>query len=240
MRGRLSAIVIRVNEHASLCAQWGTVLSAVATLAALAVAYEAFSVQNTQLQEQIASQTKASTEERERFQRQLDVQRKHLDQFVRAFQNQQSAAFYTQVNTTTRFLQEHPSLYDYFKNRPNSKLSAKEHGAQVKARFDQASAEEQALVLIGVESLADFMDTAYAQRETLRPDTGEWNTWWNSFVDYYDENPILRELFDANPDEYSVAEMLKPEHREQQYVGDAHRRKAKISQAAGRSPSTLR
>lgn len=238
--GRFSAIVIRVNEHASLCAQWGTVLSAVATLAALAVAYEAFSVQNAQLQDQIASQAKASADERERFQRQLDVQRKHLDQFVRAFQNQQSAAFYTQVNTTTRFLQEHPGLYDYFKIRPNSKLSAREHAAQVKARFEKANADEQALVLIGVECLADFMDTAYAQRETLRADTGEWNTWWNSFVDYYDENPILRELFDANPDEYSVSEMLKPENREQQYVGEAHRRKTKISQAAGGSVAARR
>jgi hypothetical protein len=240
MMRRFSAIVIRVNQHASLCAQWGTVLGSLATLAALAVAYEAFSVQNTQLKEQIAAQTNASAEERERFQRQLDVQRKHLDQFVRAFQNQQSATFYTQVNTTTRFLQDHPSLYDYFKKRPDSKLSAKEHSDRVKARFDKASAEEQALVLIGVEALADFMDTAYAQRETLRPDTGEWNTWWNYFVDCFDENPILREMFDANPDEYAVAEMLKPEHREQQYVGDAHRRKAKVSQAAGRSVSALR
>jgi hypothetical protein len=223
--GPISAIVIRVNRHANLCAQWGTVLSALATLAALAVAYEAFSLQNAQLREQIDSQAKASADERERFQRQLDVQRKHLDQFVKAFQNQQSATFYTQVNTTTRFLQDHPNLYDYFKKRPNSKESAKARNEIVRARFDRASAEEQALVLIGVESLADFMDTAYAQRETLRPDTGEWNTWWNYFVDCYDENPILREFLSANPDEYSVAEMLRPEHREQQYVGDAHRRK---------------
>jgi hypothetical protein len=79
-------------------------------------------------------------------------------------------------------------------------------------------------VLIGVESLADFMDTAYAQRETLRMETGEWNTWWNYFVDCYDENPILRELLIANYDEYSVAEMLRPERRNQQYIGAAHRR----------------
>ena len=110
----------------------------------------------------------------------------------------------------------------------------------MKARFDKATPKSRPWFLIGVESLADFMDTAYAQRETLRPDTGEWNTWWNYFVDCFDENPILRELFDANPDEYAVAEMLKPEHREQQYVGDAHRRKAKISQAAGRSADALR
>jgi len=227
--GRIIAIVIRVNKHANLCAQWGTVLSALGTMAALAIAYEAFSVQNTQLKEQIDSQAKASADERERFQRQLDVQRKHLDQFVQAFQNQQTATFYTQVNMTTRFLQDHPSLYDYFKKRPNGKESAKEHSDRVKARFERASAEEQALVLIGVESLADFMDTAYAQRETLRPETGEWNTWWNYFVDCYYENPILRDLLSTNPDEYTVAEMLKPEHRDQQYVGDAHRRKGRIS-----------
>jgi hypothetical protein len=222
---QIRSIVIRVNKHANLCAQWGTVLSALGTIAALAVAYEAFSVQNTQLREQLKSQLQASTEERERFQRQLDVQRRHLDQFVQAFQNQQTATFYTQVNTTTRFLQDHPQLYDYFKRRPSSKLSAKEHSDRVKARFEKASAEEQALVLIGVESLADFMDTAYAQRETLRRETGEWNTWWNYFIDCYDENPILRDLFDANPDEYTVADVLKPEHRDQQYVGEAHRRK---------------
>jgi hypothetical protein len=227
--GRVTAIVIRVNKHANLCAQWGTVLSALGTMAALAIAYEAFSVQNTQLKEQIDSQAKASADERERFQRQLDVQRRHLDQFVRAFQNQQTATFYTQVYTTTRFLQDHPNLYDYFKRRPNGKESAKEHSDSVKARFERASSEEQALVLIGVESLADFMDTAYAQRETLRPETGEWNTWWNYFVDCYDENPILRDLLATNPDEYTVAEMLKPEHRDQQYVGDAHRRKGRIS-----------
>jgi hypothetical protein len=227
--GRITAIVIRVNKHANLCAQWGTVLSALGTMAALAIAYEAFSVQNTQLKEQIDSQAKASADERERFQRQLDVQRKHLDQFVRAFQNQQTATFYTQVNTTTRFLQDHPTLYDYFKRRPNGKQSAKEHSDLVKARFERASSEEQALVLIGVESLADFMDTAYAQRETLRPETGEWNTWWNYFADCYDENPILRDFLSTNPDEYTVAEMLKPEHRDQQYVGDAHRRRPKIS-----------
>jgi len=47
--------------------------SDIARIAALACAYEAFSVQNTQLKEQIASQANASAEERERFQRQLDV-----------------------------------------------------------------------------------------------------------------------------------------------------------------------
>jgi hypothetical protein len=83
--GQLTAIFIRVNRHASTCAQWGTVLSALGTLAALGVAYEAFSVQNAQLQAQIRAQARASDEERARFQTQLDVQRRHLDQFVKAF-----------------------------------------------------------------------------------------------------------------------------------------------------------
>jgi hypothetical protein len=222
---RLSTIVIRINRHASTCAQWGTVLSALGTLAALGVAYEAFAVQNWQLQEQIKAQAQVSAEERERFQRQLDVQRKHLDQFVKAFENQQSATFYTQVNTNTRFLQDHPQLYDYFKKRPSLKHSAKEHAEMVRARFQKASPEEQALVLIGIESLADFMDTAFAQRDTLRRDTGEWNTWWNYFLDCYDENPILQDFLSVNSDEYTVAQMLKPERRYQQYVGDTYRRK---------------
>jgi hypothetical protein len=207
-----------------LCAQWGTVLSALGTMAALAIAYEAFNVQNVQLKEQIKAQTLASAEERERFLSQLNVQRKQFDQFVNAFHNQQTASFYTQVHTITRFLEDHPSLYDYFKRRPNVRQSATEHDEMVKARFQKATSEEQALVLIGVESLADFMDTAYAQRETLRPETGEWNTWWNYFVDCYDENPMLRELLSKNDDEYSVAEMLKLERRYEQYIGAAHRR----------------
>ena len=173
----LTAIVIRVNRHANTCAQWGTVLSALGTIAALSIAYSAFTVQNAQLKEQIETQAKASAEERERFRSQLDVQRKHLEQYVNAFQNQQTAAFYNQVNATTRFLQDHPSLYDYFKRRPHDNQSAKAHSEMVKVRFQKASSEEQALVLIGVECLADFMDTAYAQRETLRADGGEWNTW---------------------------------------------------------------
>lgn len=222
---QLTAIIIRVNKHASLCAQWGTVLSALGTMAALAVAYSAFSVQNAQLKEQIRVQAQASAEERERFLTQLNVQRKHLDQFSNAFHNQQSAAFYTQVHTITRFLRDHPRLYDYFKRGPNVKQSVTEHAEMVEARFQKAPSEEQAQVLIGVESLADFMDTAYAQRETLRTETGEWNTWWNYFVDCYDENPILRELLRENADEYVVAEMLKPEHRYHQYVGALHRRK---------------
>jgi hypothetical protein len=221
----LTAVVIRVNRHANTCAQWGTVLSALGTVAALSIAYSAFTVQNAQLKEQIETQTKASAEERERFRSQLDVQRKHLEQYVNAFQNQQTATFYNQVNATTRFLQEHPSLYDYFKRRPHDNRSAKEHSDVVKSRFQKASPEEQALVLIGVECLADFMDTAYAQRETLRADGGEWNTWWNFFIDCYDENPILRDLLAENSDEYTVADMLKPEFRFQQYVGAAHRRR---------------
>ena len=80
-------------------------------------------------------------------------------------------------------------------------------------------------MLIGVEALADFMDTAYAQRDTLRPDAGEWNTWWNYFIDCYDENPILRQLLAENSDEYSVASMLRPEHRFGQYIGAANRRR---------------
>jgi hypothetical protein len=223
--GHLSAIAIRVNRHANTCAQWGTVLSALGTIAALAVAYSAFAVQNTQLKEQIKSQAQTAAEERERFLSQLNVQRKQFDQLVIAFHNQQTATFYTQVHTITRFLQDHPALYDYFKRRPGPKQSAKEHCDMVRSRFQKATPEEQALVLIGVESLADFMDTAYAQRETLRPETGEWNTWWNYFADCYDENPILRELLSANGDEYTVAEMLKPEHRYEQYIGSAHRRR---------------
>jgi hypothetical protein len=222
---RLRAIVIEVNRHASTCAQWGTVLSALGTLAALGVAYEAFSVQNAQLKEQMKLQAQASAEERQRFQSQLDVQRKHLDQFAKSFQNQQSAVFYTQVFSNTRFLQEHPTLYDYFKRRPFDKESVREHGEKVRARFDKATAEEQALVLIGVEALADFMDTAYAQRETLRPDAGEWNTWWNYFIDCYDENPILLQLLAENSDEYGVATMLRREHRFEQYIGTANRRR---------------
>jgi hypothetical protein len=108
MRLQIRTVVIAVNKHASTCAQWGTVLSALGTLAALGVAYEAFGVQNAQLKEQIKTQAQATAEERERFLRQLEIQRKHLDQFVVAFQNQQSAALYTQANTTTRFLQDHP------------------------------------------------------------------------------------------------------------------------------------
>lgn len=135
MRLQIRTVVFAVNKHASACAQWGTVLSALGTLAALGVAYEAFSVQNAQL------------------------------------------------------------------------------------------LEEQALVLIGVEGLADFMDTAYAQRDTLHPDSGEWNTWWNSFVDCYDENPILQDMLVTNSDEYSVATMLRPEHRFEQYIGATNRRR---------------
>jgi hypothetical protein len=228
------AIFLGVNKHANTCAQWGTVLSALGTTAALAVAYSAFSVQNAQLQEQMKAQSRANAEERERFRSQMDVQRKHLDQFVKAFQNQQSATFYTQLNTTTRFLEDHPTLYDYFKKRPYGNQSTKEHGDMVTARFEKASPEEQALVLIGVECLADFMDTAYAQRETLRADTGEWNTWWNYFIDCYDENPILRQMLSENSDEYTVAEMLKPERRYQQYVGPAHCRTASLSEDATR------
>jgi len=222
--GHLSTIVIRVNRHANTCAQWGTVLSALGTIAALGVAYSAFDVQNVQLKEQMKAQEQASAEEREHFLSQLNVQRKQFDQLVDAFHNQQSASFYTQVHTITRFLQDHPKLYDYFKRRPNVKCSPNEHCEMVRARFQKATSEEQALVLIGVESLADFMDTAYAQRDTLRRETGEWNTWWNYFVDCYDENPILRELLSANDDEYLVAKMLKPENRFQQYIGAAHRR----------------
>ena len=225
MRLQIRTVVIAVNKHASTCAQWGTVLSALGTLAALGVAYEAFSVQNAQLKEQIRTQAQATAEERERFLRQLEVQRKHLDQFVVAFQNQQSAALYTQANTTTRFLQDHPQLYDYFKRRPNGTQSAREHADMVKTRFQKASPEEQALVLIGTEGLADFMDTAYAQRDTLRSNSGEWNTWWNYFVDCYDENPILRDMLVTSSDEYSVAEMLKPEHRFEQYIGTTNRRR---------------
>jgi hypothetical protein len=81
------------------------------------------------------------------------------------------------------------------------------------------------LVLIGVEALADFMDTANAQRETLRPDAGEWNTWRNYFIDCYDENPILRQLLAENSDEYSVAKMLAPELRFEQYIGRTNRRR---------------
>jgi hypothetical protein len=95
----------------------------------------------------------------------------------------------------------------------------------VKARFQKASPDEQALVLIGVEALADFMDTAYSQRETLRPDAGEWNTWWNYFIDCYDENPVLRDMLVTNSDEYSVAAVLSLEHRFDQYIGTANRRR---------------
>ncbi len=162
MRLQIRTVVIAVNKHASTCAQWGTVLSALGTLAALGVAYEAFSVQNAQLKEQIKTQAQATAEERERFLRQLEVQRKHLDQFVVAFQNQQSAALYTQANTTTRFLQDHPQLYDYFKRRPNGTQSAREHADMVKTRFQKASPEEQALVLIGTEGLTSIRPTLNA------------------------------------------------------------------------------
>jgi hypothetical protein len=80
-------------------------------------------------------------------------------------------------------------------------------------------------VLIGVEALADFIDTAYAQRETPRPDAREWNTWWNYFIDCQDETPILRQLLAENSDEYRVATMLRPAHPFDQYIGTTNRRK---------------
>jgi hypothetical protein len=141
------------------------------------------------------------------------------------FQHAQTARQVEDVNKITLLLAEHPEIGIYFERSlaDDPLETPADRDRRLIESFNTANKDVRLRVHLACEMIADFMDSAFLQRDSLSPD--DWNRWWNYFMDSFDENPLLRNHLKSRADWYRVAEVLPNRaERAQYYVGTESRR----------------
>lgn len=115
---------------------------------------------------------------------------------------------------SSKFFDAHPQLVKFFDKLYRPEMTDK----QLQEEFDKLEDSQKALVRLGCDKLADFMQVAFLQRDKL-PDA-DWNNWWSSMCDEYDESLVLREYLMKRRKAYAFINAIKPETRDKYYRGE--------------------
>jgi hypothetical protein len=122
-----------------------------------------------------------------------------------------TATIYSLGQESTRFFIEHPETREYFYKDDRGNISDDD----LRAKFDQLSPNERAIILLGCELLLDFMQITFEQRKKLPDD--DWDSWWKYFCDLYDESPIIQLYLDRRPEWYPIGGALKNKEKRCSY-----------------------
>lgn len=137
-------------------------------------------------------------------------QLQHLSETVRAHEKavKQNAvtAIYSLSNETSKIFVQYPEVRGYFYREDRGKKGMSDD--ELRRAFDAEDPIKRARIRACCEMLADFMQQALEQHDLLSGD--DWNTWWNYFMDAWDESPILRDYFNDRTYWYIVDEALRP------------------------------
>lgn len=114
----------------------------------------------------------------------------------------------------TKFREEHPKLAKFFDKGLRRPMTDQELWDE----YMKLPEEEQTLIYLGCERMADFSAIAFFQREALPDD--DWDTWWSYIVDQYDENPIYRDFLSKRPTWYAFLDAVKPANRGKYFRGN--------------------
>lgn len=117
------------------------------------------------------------------------------------------ATLYSHGNDVTKALLANPDLMIFFDKYAREREGATEKDVEERCRT--ASPEMRNRIDNICVLMADFMEEAFARRK-LHP-AEDWDAWWNSFCDDYDESFPLREYFRNRGGRwYTVYKELKP------------------------------
>jgi hypothetical protein len=105
-----------------------------------------------------------------------------------------------------RFQEDHPKLAKFFDKAIRGPLSDQ----ALADEYQKLSAEDQVLIYVGCEKIADFSEIAFMQRDLFPPD--DWDTWWRYMVDTYDESAVYRDFLAKRKDWYAFVDELQPEN----------------------------
>jgi hypothetical protein len=124
------------------------------------------------------------------------------------------ATIYGLGSETTKFIEANPQLSRFFdKTHRRPDMTDEELWQE----FKKLPEDQQIVVDLGCDRIADFMQVAFVQRSVLPAD--EWNKWWSYFADQYDESPILRGYLVKRAAWFAFTDAIKPENRAAYYRG---------------------
>lgn len=120
------------------------------------------------------------------------------------------ATVYAQQNELSRFLADkgNSHLRDHF-YKDDEQVALSAHQDRLRELLENATPETRAQLQMVSETFANCFECVYQMRQTL-PD-GDWNTWWASFQDTYDESPALQRFYERRRTWYELSEYLRIE-----------------------------
>lgn len=116
------------------------------------------------------------------------------------------ATVYSEQNEVSRFVAANHFVRDYF-YKDDLNEHETERNQRLRESFKKETAETQAKILMVAEITANCFECVYQMQASLPKD--DWNAWWISFQDSYDESPILQDYFSRRNTWYSVDNYLR-------------------------------
>ena len=157
---------------------WIAILGVIVNLCAIAIAYFAFN--------QSVTATKAS----------LDLTRKSIEQ-------NNLATIYSLSQATHSFLIEDPTIAIHFDKVYRENLTDKE----LLDDFHSSNLQRRVTIWHGCESIADFMQLSFAQKDLLPKE--DWESWLNYFSDLQQESPVFRKFLETRENWYNFQKKLE-------------------------------
>jgi hypothetical protein len=116
---------------------------------------------------------------------------------------------------TSKFFEANPRLIRFF-----DKMDRKAVSDQVLMdEFSKLSDQDQTLVRLGCQKVADLMQVIFLQRMLLPAE--DWDDWWRYMADQFDESPVLRDYLSKRQNWYAFLAAIQPEKRDSYYRGPA-------------------
>jgi len=103
---------------------------------------------------------------------------------------------------------EDPEAYAYFERDIFSREGRDQRTLEDLARADRKT---RMRVQVACETIADFFEATYDQRQSFSPH--DWYGWWTYMLDVYDESPVLREYFRRRGPWYDIGPALETASR---------------------------
>jgi hypothetical protein len=120
---------------------------------------------------------------------------------------------YTLNLETAKFFEANPGLIKFFDKMDRKPISDE----ALMEEFAKLSEQDQILVRLGCQKIADFMQVTFLQRSLLPAE--DWDNWWRYMGDQFDESPILRDYLAKRQTWYAYLSAIQPDQRASYYRG---------------------
>jgi hypothetical protein len=120
-------------------------------------------------------------------------------------------AIYNLNQESMKFFEANPALVPYF----DKTYRAGKTDQEVLESVPKLPQNQKILLELACEKIADFMQVVFLQRDVLPAQ--DWDNWWSSICDQYDEGPLLRDYLQRRAKWYAYGTALLPENRGKYY-----------------------